>query len=97
MALSGIEIFKLLPKTNCQECGVPTCMAFAVKLAAGQAELDSCPYVSDESQFQLQRSFFSWLTFFRNSGSLVHTIFEPRIALSSYSASGKYGHLFRRR
>ena len=39
MALTGIEIFKLLPKTNCGECGVPTCLAFAMKLAAGQAEL----------------------------------------------------------
>ena len=56
MALSGIEIFKLLPKTNCQECGVPTCMAFAVKLAAGQAELDSCPYVSDEAREKLEEA-----------------------------------------
>ena len=39
MPLSGIDIFKKLPKTNCQDCGVPTCMAFAMKLAAGQAEL----------------------------------------------------------
>ena len=37
MALTGIEIFKKLPKTNCGECGVPTCLAFAMKLAAGQA------------------------------------------------------------
>ena len=56
MALTGIEIFKLLPKTNCQECGVPTCMAFAVKLAAGQAELDSCPYVSKESREKLEEA-----------------------------------------
>ena len=56
MALSGIEIFKMLPKTNCQECGVPTCMAFAVKLAAGQAELDSCPYVSDEAREKLEEA-----------------------------------------
>jgi len=56
MALSGIEIFKLLPKTNCQECGVPTCMAFAVKLAAGQAELDACPYVSAESREKLEEA-----------------------------------------
>lgn len=54
MALSGIDIFKMLPKTNCQECGVPTCMAFAMKLAAGQAELDSCPYVSDEAREKLE-------------------------------------------
>jgi len=56
MALTGIEIFKLLPKTNCQECGVPTCMAFAVKLAAGQAELDSCPYVSSEAREKLEEA-----------------------------------------
>jgi ArsR family metal-binding transcriptional regulator len=43
MALTGIQIFKLLPKTNCKECGVPTCLAFAMNLASGKAELDSLP------------------------------------------------------
>lgn len=56
MALTGIDIFKMLPKTNCQECGVPTCMAFAMKLAAGQAELDSCPYVTDEAKEKLEEA-----------------------------------------
>ncbi len=53
MALTGIQIFKLLPKTNCKECGVPTCLAFAMNLASGKAELDTCPYVSDEAREQL--------------------------------------------
>ncbi len=53
MALTGIQIFKLLPKTNCKECGVPTCLAFAMNLASGKAELDACPYVSDEGRAQL--------------------------------------------
>jgi acetyl-CoA decarbonylase/synthase complex subunit gamma len=53
MALTGIQIFKLLPKTNCKECGVPTCLAFAMNLASGKAELDQCPYVSDEAREQL--------------------------------------------
>ncbi len=39
MALTGLEIYKLLPKTNCKECGFPTCLAFAMKLAQKQAEL----------------------------------------------------------
>ena len=43
MALTGIEIFKMLPKTNCGDCGVPTCLAFALSLAAGKAELEKCP------------------------------------------------------
>ncbi|MFC1885401.1 acetyl-CoA decarbonylase/synthase complex subunit gamma, partial [Thermodesulfobacteriota bacterium] len=53
MALTGIQIFKMLPKTNCGECGVPTCLAFAMNLASGKAELDLCPYVSDEAREQL--------------------------------------------
>ncbi|MDA8078387.1 MAG: acetyl-CoA decarbonylase/synthase complex subunit gamma [Nitrospiraceae bacterium] len=50
MALSGVEIFKLLPKTNCKKCGQPTCLAFAMKLAQRQATLDSCPDVSEEAK-----------------------------------------------
>ena len=53
MGLTGIQIFKLLPKTNCGECGVPTCLAFAMNLASGKAELDSCPYVSEEAKEKL--------------------------------------------
>lgn len=51
-----MQIFKLLPKTNCKECGVPTCLAFAMNLASGKAELDSCPYVSDEARAQLEEA-----------------------------------------
>jgi len=50
MALSGLQIYKLLPKTNCKECGFPTCLAFAMKLAAQQVDLDACPYVSAEAK-----------------------------------------------
>jgi len=56
MALSGIQIYKLLPQTNCKECGFPTCLAFAMKLAAKQVELGACPYVSDASKKQLAES-----------------------------------------
>lgn len=48
MALSGLEIFKKLPKTNCKECGFPTCLAFAMQLAAGKVELEKCPHISEE-------------------------------------------------
>ena len=50
MALTGLDIFKLLPKTNCGECGVPTCMAFAMKLAVKNVELRACPYASEEAK-----------------------------------------------
>jgi acetyl-CoA decarbonylase/synthase complex subunit gamma len=53
MALSGIQIFKMMPKKNCGECGVPTCLAFAMNLAAGKAELALCPYVSEDAKEKL--------------------------------------------
>jgi len=56
MGLTGIQIFKLLPKTNCKECGSPTCLAFAMALAGGKAELDKCPYVSDEAKVILSEA-----------------------------------------
>ena len=49
MALNGLEIFKLLPNKNCGECGVPTCLAFAMKLAAKSVEPSSCPYISEKA------------------------------------------------
>lgn len=54
MPLSGLEIYKLLPQTNCKECDYPTCLAFAMKLAAKQAELKDCPYVTDEAKEKLE-------------------------------------------
>lgn len=53
MGLTGLEIFKHLPKTNCKECGAPTCLAFAMALASGKASLDACPYVTEEGRAAL--------------------------------------------
>jgi acetyl-CoA decarbonylase/synthase complex subunit gamma len=50
MALTGVQIFKLLPKTNCKKCGFPTCLAFAMKLAQGGVDLSACPDVSEEAK-----------------------------------------------
>jgi len=50
VGLTGLDIFKQLPKTNCRDCGVPTCLAFAMKLAQKQASLDQCPHVSEEAK-----------------------------------------------
>jgi acetyl-CoA decarbonylase/synthase complex subunit gamma len=55
MALKALDILKLLPrKTGCKECGCPTCLAFAMKLAQKQARIDECPYVTDESKAALE-------------------------------------------
>ena len=54
MALTGIEIYKLLPKTNCKKCGFPTCLAFAMQLAQKKVELSKCPDVSDEAKQTLE-------------------------------------------
>jgi acetyl-CoA decarbonylase/synthase complex subunit gamma len=49
MALKGLDIFKLTPKTNCKDCGIPTCMAFAMKVAQGTAKIEQCPHMTAES------------------------------------------------
>jgi acetyl-CoA decarbonylase/synthase complex subunit gamma len=50
MALSGLDIFKLLPKTNCKKCGMPTCLAFAMALAQKKVGLDQCPDASPQAR-----------------------------------------------
>ena len=49
MALKGLDIFKLTPKKNCKECGNPTCMAFAMKVAQGAVSIEACPYMSADA------------------------------------------------
>jgi len=53
MALTAMDIFKLLPRTNCRECGQATCLAFAMQIAQKKAKLEDCPYVSDEAKAAL--------------------------------------------
>ena len=56
MALKGLDIFKLTPKTNCKKCGVPTCMAFSMKVAQGSMALEKCPFITDEVKDQLSEA-----------------------------------------
>ena len=46
MPLTGIEIYKHLPKTNCKKCGFPTCLAFAMKVAQKTVPIVNCPDLS---------------------------------------------------
>lgn len=48
------EILKLLPKTNCRECGQPTCMVFATHVAEGGRGPEDCPPLSEEARVKLQ-------------------------------------------
>ena len=56
MALKALDIYKLLPKKNCKECGDPTCLTFAMKLAGGKADVDLCPYLNEEAKSVLGAS-----------------------------------------
>lgn len=56
MAIKGLDIFKLSPKTNCKECGSPTCMAFSMKVAQGAVSIESCPYMSEEAKALLSEA-----------------------------------------
>jgi len=50
LALTAMQVYKNLPRTNCKECGFPTCMAFAMQVAAKQKALTDCPHLSDEAK-----------------------------------------------
>lgn len=56
MALKGLDIFKLTPKTNCKECGNPTCMAFAMKVAQGSVKIEACPHMSADALAKLSEA-----------------------------------------
>lgn len=56
MALSGLDIYKLTPKSNCKDCGFATCMAFAMKVATGGAEIQKCPHMSEDALAKLSES-----------------------------------------
>ncbi len=56
MAVKGLDIFKLSPKTNCKECGSPTCMAFCMKVAQGAVPIENCPHMSDEAKALLSEA-----------------------------------------
>ena len=47
------EIMKFLPKTNCRQCGAPTCMVFAVQVAEGAKDGSDCPPIDPEKAKQL--------------------------------------------
>ena len=54
MALSGLHIYKLLPKTNCRQCGLATCLAFAMQLAKKTLPVEKCPFITVESKSILE-------------------------------------------
>lgn len=56
MALTGLDIFKLTPKSNCKDCGFPTCLAFSMKVAAGGVEISKCPHMSAEALDKLSEA-----------------------------------------
>lgn len=56
MALSGLDIYKLLPRTNCKKCGFQTCLAFAMQLAKKAVALDKCPFVTPDVRATLQEA-----------------------------------------
>jgi acetyl-CoA decarbonylase/synthase complex subunit gamma len=50
MPLTALDFFKLLPKTNCGDCGVPTCLAFAMRVAAKQVAVEACPHLTEQAK-----------------------------------------------
>ncbi len=58
---SSMDIYRLLPRTNCRECGYPSCMAYAVQLREGEANVSQCPYLSDDSSVENRKKLLGLL------------------------------------
>jgi hypothetical protein len=71
---TAVEIYKLLPKTNCGKCGTPNCFGFAVKLSTGQATLDQCGTMTESARSALSAA----MDVKRES---VGTVFEQTLAM----------------
>jgi len=56
MAMTALDIYKLLPKTNCKKCGFPTCLAFAMSLAQGRVPFEKCPDIAEEGKTVLSET-----------------------------------------
>jgi ArsR family metal-binding transcriptional regulator len=50
-----LEILKLLPRTNCHECGQPTCMVFAAKIAEGAKGPEDCTPLKEDMRVKLEK------------------------------------------
>jgi hypothetical protein len=70
---TAVDIYKMLPKTNCGTCGTPTCFGFAVKLSTGQAKVEQCGSMSEAARKELQEAS-------ARTGDAVRTVFEQTLA-----------------
>jgi len=50
--ISIMDVYQLLPKTNCKKCGFPTCMAFAVELLGKRKAIEDCPPLVEEPKYE---------------------------------------------
>ena len=73
LKLTALDIYKLLPGTNCKKCGALTCLAFAVKLGDEQAEVMKCEPLFSGEQQEKRRLLLKLL---KDSGYSIPTVFS---------------------
>ena len=56
MGMTGLQIYKLLPRTNCKKCGYATCLAFGMALSSGKTTDDKCESMSDSLRNTLKEA-----------------------------------------
>jgi ArsR family metal-binding transcriptional regulator len=66
---SPMDIYRLLPRTNCKQCGYSSCMAYAAHLREGEADLSQCPSLSADSYLENRKEL---LRLFDDSGGSGH-------------------------
>jgi hypothetical protein len=51
-----LEVYKVLPKANCRDCGLAACLAFAVAVMQGQKRLSGCPHLPDDMKSEVREA-----------------------------------------
>ena len=87
MPLNAFQIYKLLPKTNCKECGESTCMAFATKLISQERKIEECPYLEGANLRELNNILIYFCLFPFCQGFSALPIFHQGRARTSFATA----------
>lgn len=91
---SFIDLFNILPKTNCRKCDLSTCMAFSLMVFKGEKRLKDCPFLSEEDIARLEGKIDTTKTFEQNLSKIVERFKNEISAIDLRSSTERLGGEF---
>lgn len=88
---NAMEIYKVLPGTNCRKCLVPTCLAFAVAAFKGDRRLRDCPYVEGSILEQYEAHSPNWMTMEEDYRKALEPLKRKIAKVDFPSSAGRLG------